>query len=461
MPDEVRRQVLAYLLRVCPYTLLPYEVLKGATFVDMFGSCLRQSRADPQQRFEIPDWGTRFRTAVEICEAAIAVHHLPTCSLDGPTLGVRAEMLRIETLLPETDLPFTFYIAGGFPVSVILGFGNFGDIDVWFAPKRCADGTWVVATASAWYPVSALMVNNAEAWIETFDLDICKCAIKCEVRGGVRQYQLVLTRACAVAFMLSAARLRRGVHQCLAQQGRLLKRLRKYRAKGVSISERDIDDISRTVADACEVPPCSSLPLSFFAPSMYLDWRIDVTGGYVNSVTLWPSSSSPEGSVVALPALICDPVILCPCHRSRSLQELALRREPWYVSALYSRAGMLLAIPGASRIDAACFQPRWLLERAALPCADIIADVRASLDRVAHNRREIYAIRCSWPGQMMYLLKDWRLVGDTGGADYMPQWMVYMSAGRDTAVYTHMFCVDTMELMQICHHAERRPLELF
>ena len=459
--ERVRELVRASVLRREPHGLLPYELMHGVTVAEASQGRLRDQTAEAGaeggsgvvRHFEVPDLERRFLQAVEIIEAGVAVTRLQRGETDQPTRRVRSEVHRVSLLGDATAEDFCFYVAGGFVVSQILGFGRYTDVDVFFRPKILDDGTCLVATGQGIHPVSPLMVEDVKAWIQTFDLQICQCALKCVVRGNERRYQLMLTRGCALAFMTQSAQIS-PFPLVTAQLDRLFRRMQKYERRGLYID----DDAYRQArlwraTEDLSPQPLEHLPALFFRPTMQLEWDIDVTFGKINSVTLWPR----QGAFSAR-GVVSEPVLFHPCGRDASLRHMAFVDEPWYARALLTRSEMLVAVPGFGRVSSAMLKPKWLMARSHMTHEEIVGDIRANLERLSEPRgldvdpsmRERYSIRCACDGRTMCMLKEYRFADIGESCPYLPSWMVYLCVGVAAELRAYMFCVSSKRVTRVC-----------
>ena len=93
---------------------------------------------------------------------------------------------------------------------------------------------WLVVTARSCYPTRIIMVNDVLGAIETFDLHICQCAVKCAVYRGKRHYSVHLTRNCALAWLYQVVRVA-SVHPAVSQPWKPAARLHKYAARNLQV----------------------------------------------------------------------------------------------------------------------------------------------------------------------------------------------------------------------------------
>ena len=137
------------------------------------------------------------------------------------------------------DQPMTFYVAGGHVLAEVFGHGPCGHIDVWCQGKRVSKSGWIVPGGRGAYPVHIFAVRDPETRIECLDLQICQCAIQCQVLGAQRHYQLMLTPACFRALYLRVVRVT-PLHAGVAGLWQLGLKMQKYAGRNLSVKDSDL-----------------------------------------------------------------------------------------------------------------------------------------------------------------------------------------------------------------------------
>ena len=495
--QQVRILVARSVLERDPRGLHPYILMRGMER----GSCCPHFANRPghlyndeeRQELWIPDFPARLSHAVDIIDEAVGV---------GPLRGsphVRELLAAIEDMVPgegvdSSDQPFEFYVAGGFIVSLILGHGAYQDIDVWFAPTPGQNNSHMIAWGQPGHPVNVLMVNYPRQFIETFDLDICKCAIKCSVVNQQREYQFMLTRSCALAWMNTCVHMH-SVHPAIAQARRLASRLHKYAQRRLDIDTWEQHTLSETGASdgihgTSDVQDGAgrhyvgvSAERARGMPSDQGEvrsmWFIGVRGGGVVfcALRLLPVPWAPVHT--ALEPVRCKPAVVHPCHRAHmTFDSMAFSggEVHWLVRGL-AGCPLLVCLPGVGCIWSNLVVPEWLLDRAALSEQDVVQEIERFLPRFEHHGAEttacafsradaVYGIQCSQPALPMSIVSDWRLApqNDYGGEGQGPQRrMMYVETQGMGRLRTAMFCVQDMQPHNQCvhHWGLQSPLLIF
>jgi hypothetical protein len=381
-----------------------------------------------------------------------------------------ADVARASPMTPEH---FAFYVAGGFVVGDVLGFPPWGDIDVFVRPHWSPEKrSWLVPVGSALYPVQLLVVNDPESIIGNFDLHICQCAIKCTFVHGRREYQLLVTSACANAWM-SRRSMGNVIHAAVAQQRRLATRLEKYAHRGLppftNMLEKTPGSASMyQLRSSCQQPnttPWSDVSAEHTEGAMDVYWVVTVRDGFLAAVDL--CALRPDSRAVsACPAgVVCsDVAVLYPCVYDQSYSQMAYARgdRHWLVRSLAGTAH-LVCFPGGVRIWSQLLKPTWLLDRKGQSLENLLSDVRAILPRYALGPSDLgddfeqYAIKCNIPVQLTVMFKDWALDAVRG---YGPQWSLYMHTGGRRHLPGHMFCSNTLHLCTECEHGTEADVPL-
>ena len=250
LPPVVKDLILSSRLRCAPYELHPYDILEGGSlqvlFIEPSMELLASGRPEygsrahaPLLPFRLPDFGRRFLRACEQIRYAAKVHLLYPRHRNQHIDRVYETLAAMRPLLRgmEKQRPFTFFVAGEFVVSEILGFGEWRDVDLWFEPRE-VDGRWMVASGCSCFPVNVIAVTDVLKTIECFDLDICKCAIECELARSGPKFKFLLTRSCIAAYLNTCAHLG-GVHTSFIQPHRMASRLLKYAERGLDVPRFD------------------------------------------------------------------------------------------------------------------------------------------------------------------------------------------------------------------------------
>ena len=449
--------------KLVPYQLL-YKMPRLRTVEDMdterrhYNSlAAHQSRQD----LDLPDFDERLAKCVDIIEHAVGCGVLPPETRDRQMGLAHATFNSMEhCLVPRNEKPADFFylIAGGFVVSGLLGHGEWEDIDVWFTPRRNADGQWMGAWGRRCYPVNVLIVNDLLSHIRTFDLDICKCVIQVIQRGTQREYRFLLTRECAYAWMHACTTMR-PFHPAIADGARLMTRLRKYADRDLDVRDSDMAKFGRVPA---ELYPAVQ-DMSEDVRSRTAAWQITVSNR--RRIARVDFCLVEEDETV-LNTLSCLPAIVYPCQHTgvrydigstvRSLLDIAYAPGDvhWLLRALAGKPS-LIAFPEVGRVWSNLVQPEWFLQRRGLTEEELVKRVRQELPVVDSRSEgvEKYLLRCSLSARPMILLKDWRMA--TATSEYGPGFMVFVDSSPLRSLRTQMFCVDSMDLCEECAHTRR------
>ena len=102
-------------------------------------------------------FGARLYAAVAEVERAVGIS-----VYSGKPVALGRAIEDVKKYASISRVPFTFYVAGGFVVSELLGYRPYQDIDVWFEPtKQSAAGFCVIPYGSRAYPVQIMITNDA------------------------------------------------------------------------------------------------------------------------------------------------------------------------------------------------------------------------------------------------------------------------------------------------------------
>jgi len=400
--------------------------------------------------------GMRFARAVMIIEKAVAIISTARLSNSCHKTDLKTACRLLHSVRPASG-PFTFFVAGGFVVSEVLGYGDYRDIDLWTQPypfKGTVDD-WVVAYGRHLYPVNSLLVSNPRERIESFDLQICQCAIECQVVGGLRWYQLWMSPGCIIANDLQRCSLV-PMHPCIADPLRLVARIKKYGLRGLRY-HLPLDGECRSV------PEISILPwaLSFQRIGLgnQCEWEITVRNNRISGVQLkmLDRRICPDDSVTSL---WCEPSIVYSCS-DRDYKQLAYSKENvhWLFRA-YIGNPALVCFAGGSRVWSYCLLPSWLAQRSFFSQSAVIDELRLRVPcKKLEDGNECYGIGCTWQAHVGLMYKDW-YVREEEGSEYGASWSIFMDSGTSHHLDTVMICVDTQAPCQRCAHSQCAPLIL-
>ena len=98
------------------------------------------------------------------------------------------------------------------------------------------------------------MVNDVLGAIETFDLHICQCAVKCAVYRGKRHYSVHLTRNCALAWLYQVVHVA-SVHPAVSQPWKPAARLHKYAARNLQVPRDYLRVLQQKPSMNCDEAP--------------------------------------------------------------------------------------------------------------------------------------------------------------------------------------------------------------
>ena len=465
IPNAVRHLVREFLLTGQPNSLLPIEIMDG----------LHVSRLNIAGRGQ--DWNTyftvpqktfsrRFNNAINILENAIKIVTSSTTSveLDAQTEQLHAITNQINRL-NQTSKEQSFYVAGGFVVGSILGFMPWRDIDVWFAPHwNETNQSWTCITGAALYPVNVMMVNDPLLCIETFDLDICKCAIKCIYANNNRTYQFILSLSCIRALLLVKS-ITRTIHASMSGMPRLATRLDKYIRRGLNplfyeqlvwLKRNKTCETHRDINLTCVLHKIPKQRQAAY-------WIVTIRKNYISNLNfkVGDATQNLENQNQNNRLMECDPFILYPCGKGLSQQHyknIAYTHEEihWLLRALAGES-IMLSLPGNHRLDSSLLMPTWLLDHAHLDTKNIVSLIQTKWCKAKNlGEDEQYMICCTFPVTCMVRVTDYIIPEDT--LNYGPQITWYMDIGNRQMLRAAMFCSETKALGSTCAHDREENL---
>ena len=465
--------------------LWPYELLEGCPRANVLGrphlEVGRQWHMELHSEvlrssFRVPRVGARFAHAISILDEAVAVETRGGHHTDRRLWSSLNDLIQPRGWFSEG---FEFYVAGGFVVGTILGHGGWRDVDVWFTPGL-GDGEVRFVCGRGPYRVNVHAVTDPVSTIECLDLHICQCAIQCSVRGGVRFYRLLMTPACAHAWMQTRVSLTPW-HTAIAYNWRKGAMFSKYSSRRLDLSlgqrcgaERARENFHGYMITGSVGDGVSSAPI-LPGDSKAL-WLIFVRGNLFCGVSLRFVAEEelrrylPFG-VLTTPALIypCDDLGGSPGRYFAT----AGVGDGWCVRAL-AGATFIIAVPGVGRVLSNFVQPSWLVSRADLDMAVLVEDIRSSLPRLPDGLRsalgcdvadmsEIYVLEFGASVRPLVMFRDWwRPSASEGVGGCGLEISVLLELQSSAPLPARMFCVETKELCGACNHGGRvrrcRPL---
>ena len=418
-------------------------------------------------------YAARFVRMVMLIERAVKPVKVPGSSGAPPRAGHAAAMhkrLHDIASMGPAEQDFIFWVAGGFVVGELLGYHPWTDIDTWFKPHRSASGHWVVAAGNSPYPVQLLATSDPVTDIESFDLHICQCAVRCVFTRGERYYDLWMTLACWEACARGWAHAT-AYHVGVADQAKLAGRLAKYAGRGLDVRrfERECRLLEASAReDACaytwaEIANRAILHHRFPLP-VDTYWVISLRRDFILSTTWVPEWLLPEGSQVPVRALFSEAVLLYPCEYVETRSETARRRGPlhWLLRGMYGRR-LPVVVQGGARLWSNSLHPRWLVERAVLGGSAVAAAIRRDLLRLpdGSDGAERYALQCTAQARVRVLCRDWRIAPTLDTPAYGAQWCLFLETHDQRMLRTAMYCKDALSMGAHCDHDHERPLFLW
>ena len=474
MPDSVRVLVYSFTPFCSKHQLVPLHLLPlHAAF---HGINLSQS---PQ-----PSLGRagRFLRAVHIIERAIGFVAVPARGrrvLSRHEADMDSMFEHMATLRPCPP-PFHFYVAGGFVVSEVFGFGDWGDIDVWFQPARFQGSAWTVPQRKSPWPVQVMVVTDPQAHIACFDLHICQCAIHCQVLQGRRRYELCLTPACWEAILHRRAHMAplRGGARC---QWTLWARVLKYEKRGLRRPAGSLPPAGAAASRSSQTLPWRSVRRRVLAQYTCCRlagsyWVIEVQGNRVAQVRWQPEWAL--APIVALCARGAEdmvssrPALAYACAAAPEM--LGVAPVPFRQSPFEKQ--WPISFPGGTLWRSDQLVPEWFIVRRHLSDGALTAAVRALLQPV--SRRDLtnarFVLRCAWPASVYLVVKDWVIAPTNSdsdaedssseapyGAGQGPQWGLRMDVCNHDGIQCHMFCASSRTFCARCEHGDEQAALVF
>ena len=473
--------------QLVPLHLLPFHAeFHGFVLTEL--PSLSRARAD------------RFVRAVHMIERAIGLVGVPALGRTELTLH-EVEIVRMckqMAVVCPCRPPFQFFVAGGFIVSEVFGFGQWGDIDVWFQPACYKGSAWTVPQRKSPWPVQVMAVNDPQAHIACFDLHVCQCAIQCQVLQGRRCYELFVTPACWEAVLHRRAHMS-PLHAGACRQWAVWSRVLKYEKRGLRRPARSSPPADTVAARREQTVAWRSVQHRVLAHyrsghGACSYWIIKLQGDEVTQIRWLPEwalspgaalrARSAEDMASSRPALAyaCDfaPLMLDAAPVPFRQPRLA---EKWPIS-----------FPGGALCRSDQLVPEWFLVRRHMSDGALANAVRALLHPVAH--RDVYdthfLLRCSWPADVYMVLKDWVVTvsvhqrptdsvswptdnvtptssdgeseesaSDSSYGGQGQQWGLRMDVRGHSGIRCHMFCASSGAFCTRCQHSDEELLLVF
>ena len=448
-----------------PITLIPAAILSEPNENNLFNCYM----------VPVSYNGSRLSNAVSILERAVTFAQLSNGCLNEKDVHRQEILRRMEDMhtLNMQHESCTFYAAGGFVVSEMLGLGRWRDIDIWWAPCKTKTNKWIIVQGKGGYPVQQVMVINPKMTIECFDLDICQCAIRCQVFRGKRFYEFMVTPNCWRAFCAKKVNAT-SLHIAVGQQRRLERRLLSYRLRGLAIDET----LCTQYGQSCELEPqelkwstIRSRVLQHYKQSLSSKtyWVIYVHSGCISQVTWKPEWLIAKTDVMkanrASNQLCSEPMLVYPCEYIRSYNNIAYSQGKvhWLIRALAGES-YLVSLPGGSVVWSNIIQPAWLVKRRNKGINDILQEMQLKLPCVASKEgTSCYIMQCEWRVQVQSFTCDWLLRPSkySTSDNYALDWRILVGSGYKSCVNTAMFCNDTLCFCSGCPHSSARRLDFW
>ena len=411
----------------------------------------------------VPHVDLRLAQATGMLQRAISISVVK--DRDCGAQHVYSKLQALQTMTPEAPTPFYFYIAGGYVVSQMLGLGQFTDIVLFTKPfpvKSHGSG-FLVASGKGAYPVTVAAVSSMEAFLESFDMHICCCAILCcVIENRVRGYELYLTKNCAIA------RKCRGVHACplhpimVSASLDVNDRMRLYWYGLTSRNTNMMDEIwperglhFRFVALDPPLPQHREESLCFSTSTGACHWIVGIKDWKIHSICL---AMGMGASSISLQQA-SNPVVVYHCrqHAFMSTSSSEPPEAHWILKAMArgDRNGIgLIAFRGGSRTVSSVLVPEWLVDRLHRTESEIVDDL------IFATRRNLVApvfisIPCAVPIKVLAHMTDWncdRSVANNSRILGSMTWCYFVDAPELPYVRTVMSCVETHQLCSSCKH---------
>ena len=407
VPLQVRRLVREFMLEKRPSCLIPIEIMEGI-HVSKLGIAETVGSSDSNFKMPQPLFTKSFAAAVCILERALNIvktsqgisspqhrqhhtdprQHNTQRELDAQNPNVQAIATQLHRL-NESSSEQVFYIAGDFVVGFILQYKRWQHIEVFFAPHwNEKEQSWTFISGAPGHPVNIAMVNDPLLYIETFDLDISKCAIKCLYANGKRYYQFMLSLSCARAILLNHS-ITRKIHASWSGQPRLARRLQEYRMHGFLPLYDQVHALSKNENHIFFNG--NPFGLEYFLsrlPSQRIAayWIFGIKENKIAYLDFHFGDAVQKLQDQNQKDLLiqCEPFILYPCKKGLSTlsyqKAIASRNElHWLKRAFfYVLKYKMLVFLGNHRVCSSMIMPTWLLDHVDLNEKDIISLVKAT-----------------------------------------------------------------------------------
>ena len=309
------------------------------------------------------------------------------------------------------------------------------------------------------------MVNDVLGAIETFDLHICQCAVKCVVYRGKRHYSVHLTRNCLLAWLNGKVNVT-SLHPAVSQPWKLAARLYKYAARKLQVPEDYLRGLKQNPSMNCAGVPGLIFCNDGMGPADFGNygarWVVTTNGLWINcNFQLYNRKYQSCDS--SIPPVSSSPVIVYPCHQSESWPGIAYKRGElhWLIRTLVGSRSVL-GLRGGGRYDCTLVKPLWLVQRRRMSVADVIEDVKRKLPvKTDASGREIsqHVIHCDVPGSVLLLTVDWKVSPNTPNS-YGPRSIMLMDLpGRE--MDTCQFCISSLQFCEQCEHGSLRRIEVY
>ena len=451
VPDAVQEVMRGYYLDYPPTVLLPHTFLP--------------------QELQVPDADLRLvRAANTLLRATGTTVVRGRCEWSRK---VYCRLSLLHDLVTDHGPQFYFYVAGGFVVSELLGFGEWKDIDVWTQPFPVDDAAWAfrVAAGKGVYPVKSLAVSHMESFVESFDLHITACAVLCCMfPDGTRGFELYLTKNCAMAYKMRAVH-SCTIHRAVADAPRLRDRILKFRERGVTEQRRLTTYVSGSYSDkavkahARATNGAASLLFvtqgqSAPCTSARGQWLLQMTEGFLCSIFF--SFDRAAAAETTVPASL--PVVCYPCYRAMpgSMRSERPQGSHWLFELMsHGTHASLLAFRGGTRIVTTSLLPEWLVDRIHLTRPQLERELLHTFAaRLSESGCGVVPIACSLPVRLLRFMSNWNGGSSLAAKDETQvlggdSWCFMLDAPWQRSLRGVMFCRDTGNVVEECIHAHR------
>ena len=428
-PRAVQEVVVEHCVESRPSLLLPYSLLRGSSAVRFMHDLPSGVRC-----FELPepDLCRNFGRAVALLERCV---QFVDCA--------RSVTFSVGSLPPGGSVSCVeFFVAGGFVVSEIFGFGPFGDVDVFFSGSSADSSPCCAVPRSCvcdGVRISAIRTSCPYYCIETFDLPICQAAIRCRHHGSEREYQLLMSSACVKAFLMRCC-LTSVVPRGLAQVRRLEARVFKYVCRGLRClphhfpGYRQCSFRDTYVELLCDRPVLEGCPV-------FPGWVLTFDGDRIASVVLGELVCSGASRIAVCDRVCSRAVLLSPC-RGGDLSGWV--RDPACVSSWLPRVvrsgTCLVAIPGVGRVWSNFVVPAYLFDLLHLGEASAVRHLRSALPPFANNP-DARVLFGDFSLHVLALRPDWNVLREVADSAYWPSRMLVMIRNSGYCVERKTICV--------------------